>query len=393
MSSGIFDKVSPLGFGILRLPMKENLLAESAYQFIKEAIDLGVNYFDMAYTYQNGYAEKFINEAVVSKYKRENFYIATKMPLWEVRDKDDLERIFQEQLNRLGVDYIDYYLAHSVTKFNWPAVQKFDIKGFFDRKKKEGKIRHIGFSFHDTPDVLEKIIDDYEWEFCQLQLNYLDWEIRKAKNLYEIATKKGLPIVVMEPLTGGGLTRLPDECKRLMLEKHPDWSMAEWGLRFVGRLPNVAVVLSGMNASEQIAENVNTLFHDPALDDEDIHVLETIVDVLSKKRFVPCSACGYCLEQCPRQVQIPGLFQAFNEAITFDKAGTFFARWEGVLGTGPRSEACIQCGKCMSICPQKISIPQYMNLFNTLISNRSEAMGYSFTDYICKYNLEHNVEL
>lgn len=393
MSSSIFEKVSPLGFGVMRLPMKENTFERLAYQLIEEAIDLGVNYFDMGYTYQNGYAEKFINETVVQKYKREKFYIATKMPLWQVKNKSDLERIFQEQLNRLGVDYIDYYLAHMITKFSWSAMQKFDIKDFFDRKKEEGKIKHIGFSFHDTPEILEEIIDDYEWEFCQLQINYLDWEIRKAKNLYNIATNKELPIVVMEPLTGGGLTRLPDECKRLMIEKHPDWSMAEWGMRFGGRLPNVAIVLSGMNTSEQIIDNVSTLFHTPVLDDEDINVLETIVDIISKKRLVSCSACGYCLKNCPMQIQIPGLFQAFNEAITFETAGIFFARYDVVLATGPRSESCIQCGRCMSICPQKIDIPKYMSLFNTLVLNRCEAMEYSFIDYICKYNLEHDVKL
>lgn len=392
MQPDIFKNVSPLGFGIMRLPMEGNAVAKSAFKLVEEAVDLGVNYFDMGYTYQNGYAEEFIGQALVKQYKRSDFYIATKMPLWEVHSEGDLERIFQDQLTRLGVEYIDYYLAHLVTKFSWQAMEQFDIKGFFDRKRKEGRIRHLGFSFHDTPEVLSEIIDDYNWEFCQLQINFLDWKIRDAQHLYNVATDKGLPIVVMEPLTGGGLARLSDDCKTIMYEKHSDWSVASWGMRFVGRLPNVAVVLSGMNASEQITDNVKTLFNSPNLSEEDFNVLEKVVDLISDEHLVPCSTCGYCLKKCPMDIQIPGLFQAFNEAKTFG-TGLFFCRHDVILATGPRAEACIQCGKCMSICPQKIDIPKYMRFFKSMVANRSHALQYSISENMNQYVSEQETEI
>jgi len=364
------EKISPLGFGVMRLPMQCGGFPEKVYRLMDLAVASGINYFDMGYTYQNGKAEELVKEAIVKKHPRESFVIATKMPLWEVHSKFDLDRIFNEQLERLGVDYIDFYLAHLVTSSSWHAMRQFDIKGFFREKKEKGLIRHVGFSFHDTPQVLETVISDFAWDFVQLQINYLDWHIRKANELYEIAEKHNLPIMVMEPLVGGLLSNLPKEAEEKFKQVHKDWSMSSWGIRFAASLPNVAITLSGMNEISQLTDNIKTISSLEPLGEEEQKAISDVVDLFGRRKAIPCSVCGYCLEVCPKHVQIPGLLQAYNEAKLLQIEEIFWARYDSILAGGPRAEACIECHACENRCPQKISITRYMKKISKMNKDR-----------------------
>ncbi len=358
---GIEKNPSLLGFGCMRFPLKgedtKEIDEERAEEMLDYAYEHGVDYFDTAWPYHGGASEPFMGK-VLKKYPRESFHLVTKMPGWEVESAEDAERIFHEQLEKCQVDYFDYYLCHSLNKKGFETYKLPGVMEFLERMKKEGKIRHLGFSFHDTPEVLEEIINYRDWDFVQLQVNYLDWDFQDAKRQYEIVKEKGLPVIVMEPVRGGTLAELSEEAREILKEKNPEASIASWAIRYVAGLENVLVVLSGMSDMEQTKDNVKTLSDFHPLDEEEQKVLDKALNVFLEKRIIPCTECAYCMP-CPEGVDIPRVFHIYNQyAISQNKR--FFIHFYEKLEEEKRAEECISCGVCLDKCPQKIDIPARM---------------------------------
>ncbi len=351
---------SVLGLGMMRLPKaregSEDIDRAKAQEIVDYAYSHGINYFDTAYRYHAGDSELFVGEAL-KKYPRESFYLASKMPIWEANTPADVEKIFNDQLKRCQVEYFDFYLCHSQNKENFKKIREFGAYEFLSKMKEEGKIRHLGFSFHDTPDVLKEIVETYSWDFAQIQLNYLDWEMQDAKAQYEILTEHGIPVMVMEPVRGGALASLCEESDRMLKEARPEKSVASWAIRYAASLPNVQVVLSGMSNMEQLQDNISTMTDFEPLSEREREVLEQALDVYRRNHLIPCTGCRYCMD-CPFGVDIPGVFKLYNQyKISKYKEG--FLRGYRELGkSGP--ESCRACGACMRHCPQKIQIPERM---------------------------------
>lgn len=363
--------VSLLGLGCMRLPKidpnRDDIDEKEAQKIVDYAYAHGVNYYDTAYMYHGGKSEAFIGKAL-KKYPRDSYFLASKMPIWEVHQQSDLERIFQTQLQRCGVDYFDFYLFHSVNKTNFQDHLKYNTFDFLTKMKQEGRIHHIGFSFHDTPEVMESdVIDRYPWEFVQIQLNYLDWEMQNAKKQYELARSRGLQCIIMEPVRGGTLANPCEAANALFLQARPDKSIASWAIRFAASLPNVLTVLSGMSTIEQIADNVKTLTDFEPLTEQDYQVIAEAVDAYKKKDTVPCTGCRYCMD-CAFGVDIPAVFSVYNQyAIDRDKAA--FIKAYDQLGKDAQASSCTACESCMQHCPQHIVIPEKMRMIDGLAEN------------------------
>ncbi len=351
---------SVLGLGMMRLPKaregSEDIDRAKAQELVDYAYSHGINYFDTAYRYHAGDSELFAGEAL-KKYPRESFYLASKMPIWEAKTPADVERIFNDQLKRCQVEYFDFYLCHSQNKENFKKIREFGAYEFLSKMKEQGKIRYLGFSFHDTPNVLKEIVETYSWDFAQIQLNYLDWEMQDAKAQYEILTEHGIPVMVMEPVRGGALASLCEESDRMLKEARPEKSVASWAIRYAASLPNVQVVLSGMSNMEQLQDNISTMTDFEPLSEKEREVLEQALDVYRRNHLIPCTGCRYCMD-CPFGVDIPGVFKLYNQyKISKYKEG-FLQGYRELGKAGP--ESCRACGACMRHCPQKIQIPERM---------------------------------
>ncbi|MFT9055348.1 MAG: aldo/keto reductase [Ethanoligenens sp.] len=346
-------ETSLLGFGCMRLPMKDGVIdyAETE-RMLDAAWDAGVNYFDTAYVYHGGKSEGVMGP-ILKKHPRDKFYVADKMPVWLPKTPDDLDRIFNEQLERLGLDYIDFYLMHSMTTEHWADVQRLDMLRFAEKKRAEGKIKYIGFSFHDTPELFAEIVDAYDWDFAQIQYNYLDDKGQRAEELYKMLEDRGLFTVVMEPVRGGDLASLPDQAGNLLKQAAPDRSLASWALRYVGSKPGVNVILSGMSDPAQVRDNLQTFSHFDPLDKQERAVLAQAVDVLAQIPQIACTGCQYCMP-CPVGVDIPGNFDFYNSIQKFGANPGRVRRW-GMLDK--KYDACVACGACLSKCPQHLAIP------------------------------------
>lgn len=352
---------SLLGFGMMRLPVTnpktQEIDEELATKMIDEAIRGGVNYFDTAYGYHEGLSESFAGRAL-SRYPRESYYLASKMPSWMVNTPEDVERVFQEQLQKCQTEYFDFYLVHNITENKLERIESLKIHEFLMEMKRQGKIRHLGFSFHDRPEVLRETINRYEWEFAQIQLNYLDWEQQQAREQYQILTDAGLPVIVMEPLRGGALVSLCQESLQILHEANPYITPAGWGLRFVASLPNVMTILSGMSTLEQVQDNMKTLCNFQPLSETEQETLQKALDAYRKASPVPCTACRYCMD-CPCGVDIPKVLAIYNHYL-FKKASFSFLQECTILGADKLPSHCVGCGKCAKVCPQKIEIPKLM---------------------------------
>ncbi|HOV70209.1 MAG TPA: aldo/keto reductase, partial [Clostridia bacterium] len=291
--------VSLLGLGCMRLPRidpgRDDIDYEKAQEIVDYAMANGINYFDTAHMYHGGGSEVFIGKAF-EKYDRSTFCLATKMPVWMADAKKDVERIFNLQLERMKTDYIDFYLVHSVNKGNLARCKEFGVYEYLLKKKEEGIIKHLGFSFHDSPEVLEETCAAYDWDFAQLQLNYIDWVEQNAKLQYEILVKYGLPCIVMEPVRGGALASPCERANKLFLSARPDKSIASWAIRFAASLPNVLTVLSGMSNMEQIIDNVNTLNDFQPLTDDEQAIIEKAREEYRLRDAIPCTGCRYCMD-------------------------------------------------------------------------------------------------
>lgn len=359
--------ISVLGFGCMRLPKinpdKEDIDYDKAQEMIDYALAHGINYIDTAFPYHGKTSEDFVGHAL-KKYDRSSYQLATKMPIWEVNTKEDVDRIFNLQLKKLQTNYFDFYLMHALSAENFEKSCRFGVYEYLLQKKKEGVIRHLGFSFHDKPEVLEKICNTYEWDFAQIQLNYLDWEMQDAKQQYEILERHHIPCIVMEPVRGGTLASPCEASNGLFKAARPDKSVASWAVRYAATLPNVMTVLSGMSTMEQMVDNINTMTDFEPLTDADYAVIEKAVEAYKANVTVPCTGCRYCMD-CPFGVDIPKMFKLYNQyAVDKDME----AYKEAYLATPEleRATSCEACGNCETHCPQSIQIPKKMAMIREL---------------------------
>jgi len=353
--------VSLLGFGCMRLPReKEDSQAidtERARTMVEYALAHGINYFDTAYPYHGGTSETFIGEAL-SIAPRESFLLASKMPVWLVNGEEDVDRIFEEQLKKCRVAYFDNYLIHSVSRESMQRIADHHVYDVLRKKRDEGKLRHLGFSFHDSAEALKTFIDRYEFEFAQIQLNYQDWQLQDAKGQYELLAGRGLPVIVMEPVRGGSLATLTEEAAGIFREADPAASPASWALRYAASLPGVMTVLSGMSSMEQLEDNVRTFSPFRPLTEEEYGAVARALAAYRKAAPIPCTACGYCMD-CPAGVDIPRVFGIYNQYKTTGGLEQFRSH-SRALGESRLARNCVACGQCMERCPQHIRIPEEM---------------------------------
>lgn len=349
-------ETSLLGFGCMRFPVTaEGKIDEpKAQEMLDKAIAAGVNYIDTAYPYHDGESEPFVGRAL-KKYDRKSFYLATKLPVWLVKSKEDAGKYFEEQLSRLQTDYIDFYLLHALNKEQWDAMVKYGVVEYCEQLKAEGRIKYLGFSFHDAYEVFEEIINYRDWDFCQIQLNYMDTEEQAGLKGYRLAEEKGVPLVIMEPIKGGSLAVFADDITEKFRGLDAQASTASFALRWVGSLPGVKVILSGMSSMEQVEDNIHTFADFVPLSDREKAVIEEIVTLIKGRVQNGCTGCRYCMP-CPAGVNIPGNFRAWNDYHMYQNYNVVKWSWETNIGEKGQAKNCIKCGKCETHCPQKLSI-------------------------------------
>ena len=332
-------------------------------------IESGFTYFDTAYPYHGGKSEEALREAVVKRYPREAFTVTSKLPVWAIKEEADLERIFNEQLEKCGVDYFDYYWLHALNRERVEVMDRMDGWGFIARKKAEGKIRHIGFSFHDGSSLLAEILDKHpEVEYVQLQINYLDWESPaiESRVCYELCEKHGKPVIVMEPVKGGSLARVPEAVEQIFKSYDPEASNASWAIRYCASLPNVMMVLSGMSNMEQMEDNIGYMQDFQPLNEEEQAIIARATEAIRETIAIPCTACHYCSEGCPQQIAIPEYFNLYNTSQQFPEQRSNSKLYYGLVSKshGKASE-CLECGQCEAQCPQHIDIIDNLKLVAT----------------------------
>lgn len=362
-------QLSALGFGTMRLPLNPDKSIDElqTFEMTDYALAHGVNYFDTAYPYHASKSEIVIGKAL-ARHPRDSFYLADKYPGHQLAEAYDPAEIFNDQLHKCQVDYFDFYLLHNVCEMSIPTYEdpRWGIIDYFLEQKAQGKIRHFGMSSHALPENLERFLDRWgeHIEFCQIQLNFLDWTLQNAKRKYEILTERGIPVWVMEPLHGGRLCNLSEADQSRLKALRPNESIPAWAFRFLQGLPNVAMVLSGMSSMEQMKENIATYETSVPLNNTEISALMEIADGM--KNALPCTSCRYCCDGCPMGLNIPQLINAFNDARLHPTSFTVPMMLDS-LPEDKLSSACIGCGQCAQICPQKIDIPKAMSDFTELM--------------------------
>ena len=383
------NDISALGFGCMRFQRSGgSIIMSEAERELLAAIDAGVNYFDTAYIYPG--SEAALGEIFSKNNVREKIYIATKLPHYLIKSREGMERLFQEQLKRLKTDYIDYYLMHMLTDVQtWEKLKKLGVLDFLEEKKRSGAIRQIGFSYHGNADMFCKLVDAYDWDFCQIQYNYMDEHSQAGRRGLQHAHSKGLPVIIMEPLRGGKLVnRLPQKAVE-EFAKHPlQRTPAQWAFRWLWNQPEVTCVLSGMNSIEMVQENVKNASTSKVgeFTEKDEEILREVVKAINEKMKVGCTGCGYCMP-CPKKVDIPGTFSAYNKLYT---DGKFIGLKEYVMCTVLRKDStsasnCIECGKCEQHCPQHIEIRK--ELKNA--KKELEGPAYKFAKKVAKLFLKY----
>ena len=351
------NMVSALGFGCMRFPTNPDgsINEPETRRMLDRAWERGVTYYDTAYPYHNGESERVVGRWLAGK-PRDKVYLATKLPVFLIEKPEDTMRLFNEQLEKLGVSYFDYYLLHALSAERWDKLLKNGVLETVKKLKAEGKIRKLGFSFHDEFSAFERIVTANDWDFCQLQLNYMDVHDEAGLRGCELAVSRGMSVVVMEPVKGGSLANPPKEILERFHALQPDWSAPSWALRWVSELPGVAVVLSGMSAMEQVEDNLNTFDSLRPLTAEEKDAVAEASRIYRTRTAVPCTGCRYCMP-CPMGVDIPGIFRIRNNAAiygTVDAAKAAYGRME----EKSRQTSCVHCRKCVSMCPQHIEIPE-----------------------------------
>lgn len=353
-------ETSLLGFGCMRFPTTPDgkIDEAEAENMVDKAITLGVNYIDTAYPYHNGESEPLMGR-ILKKYDRSSFFLATKLPLWTVKSVEDAERIFEEQLQRLQTDYIDFYLLHAVNKERWEDMKALGVVDYCAKLKEEGKIRYYGFSFHDDYEVFDEILHYRDWDFCQIQYNYMDTREQAGDKGYALTEKLGIPLVIMEPIKGGSLANFSDDINNKFKEIDPNRSIASYALRWVGSHPNVKVILSGMSTMEQVEDNLKTFCNFVSLSQDESKKIEEIVEELQSRIPNGCTRCRYCMP-CPAGVNIPENFKIWNKYHMYRTYNHVKRSWENELKDEEKAKNCIQCGKCETLCPQKLPIRDHL---------------------------------
>lgn len=350
-------RVSLLGYGAMRFPTDENgnIDRERAKKLIDTAYAAGVNYYDTAFMYHGGKSEEFLADALAD-YPRESYFLADKMPMWMAKDAQDIDRIFEQQLSKCKTDYFDFYLVHAVNK---NVIETFEKYGAYEKlaaRKRAGRIKRLGFSFHDSVAVLEGFLDAHDWDFVQLQLNYFDWTYQQAKEQYEAVVSRGLQCVVMEPVRGGALVSLTPQADDMLCALHPEWSIPSWAIRFAASRENVLCVLSGMSDETALSDNIASLSDSNLMSAQDEAAAFKAAQMLRDAKTVPCTGCGYC-SVCPRGIAIPRLFGMYNDArISGDRY--WFDENYKKLDVESKPFNCINCGACTDRCPQHIDVPK-----------------------------------
>jgi uncharacterized protein len=362
--------VSALGFGAMRLPIQDGRInAEEARAMLSYAIDHGVNYVDTAYPYHNGESEVFVGKALKDGY-RDKVKIATKLPSWLVKETGDFDRFFDEQLARLQTDHVDFYLLHALNTGHWNNLRNLDVFAWAEAQITRGRIGHLGFSFHDKPAVFPEILDGYDWDFCQIQYNYMDIDEQASVAGLKRAAAKGIAVVVMEPLLGGRLIDPPQPIQTLWDSADHTRTPADWALQWLWHQPEISTVLSGMSTMAQTEENVASAGQSRVglLTEAELALVERVRQVYKDLAPIPCTACEYCLP-CPSGVNIPRNFGVYNTGLIYDKpesAREGYNRW---MPENQRAVNCVQCGECDPKCPQQIPISQWMPVVHEVLGN------------------------
>lgn len=363
-----------LGFGMMRLPQTQaddptKVDLPQVCQMVDAFLEKGFTYFDTAYMYHNYVSENIAKEALVKRHPRDSFKLATKLPVRLLKQKEDMERIFEEQRQKCGVEYFDYYLLHCLDTENYRTAQALDSFSFIVRKKTEGKVKNIGFSYHDSAELLDEILTAHpEIEFVQLQINYLDWDDSKvqSRKCYEVCVKHEKPVIVMEPVKGGMLASVPQEVASLFHSQAPDMSVASWAVRYAASLPNVFMVLSGMSNYEQLLDNTKYMQSFTPLNDTEMAIINKAVDTIHSSIAIQCTACRYCVEGCPKKIAIPEYFSLYNTQLQFGDASRSKGRFNDLTGKNGKPSECIACGQCESHCPQHLPIIENMQKVSAL---------------------------
>lgn len=363
----IFNNAKKLGFGLMRLPRLDpnnegSIDLEQTKQMVDTFLQRGFTYFDTAWMYCAFKSENAVKDALTSRHPRESYTLATKLHAAYIHSLDDRDAIFNTQREKTGVEYFDYYLLHDVGVEHYEIYKKYDCFAWIAEKKRQGLIKHMGFSFHDTAEVLDKILTEHpEMEFVQLQINYLDWDSEgvQSRKCYEVATKHGKPVIVMEPVKGGTLAKLPAAAEALLRQADPGASIPSWAVRFAASLPNVKMVLSGMSSTDQLLDNTGYMQDFAPLTQQEQAVIAQVVGIINASIAIPCTGCAYCTEGCPMHIAIPKYFSLYNAEMQelkekdFTSQGTYYDNLTLKFG---KASDCIACGQCESVCPQHLPI-------------------------------------
>ena len=362
------SEMKKLGFGLMRLPLKSDDQTDIDFEQLKKMVDLflerGFEYFDTAWMYHNHTSETAIRECLVKRYPRECYRLTTKLPVFMLSKREDMQKTFDTQLEKCGVEYFDNYLIHNINSGDYDKVQQFDAFGFVKSLKEQGKIRHYGFSFHDTPELLDKVLCDHpDAEFVQLQINYLDWDSEgvQSRRLWEVARRHNKPIIVMEPVKGGTLANIPEQAANVFRAADPAMSVPGWAIRFAAGLDGVEMVLSGMSDMAQLEDNTSFMQNFTPLSETELQTVKKVTALINHTGAITCTACRYCTENCPRDIPIPDYFSLYNleliENAKGDKDWTTQANYyENLARAHGKASDCIKCGRCESHCPQHLRI-------------------------------------
>ncbi len=357
-------KISSLGFGCMRLPVLGNDLSKidekKASELLSFAIDKGINYFDTAYNYHQGMSELFLGK-FLNKSLRDKVYIATKCPVWLTEEYEDFEKLLDDQLEKLKTDYIDFYLLHSLHKKTWDKVVELRVFDFLKQAKEKGKIKYIGFSFHDELPLFKEIIDSYPWDFCQIQLNYLDREYQAGLEGLWYAKDKDIDVIIMEPIKGGRLAKASDDIKKIWNESPIKRSPAQWALKYLFNMEEISIVLSGMTTMDQVVENIKVVNETTpnSLTTKESSLIERVSKLYNDRIKVGCTGCEYCLP-CPSNVAIPDIFELYNHAYIFDALEESKNSYKTYKEKNIDATKCVECGSCEEICPQNLSIIDFL---------------------------------
>ena len=367
----VIESKKKLGFGLMRLPLLNpddpaNIDVEQVKQMVDTFLERGFTYFDTAWMYHSFQSENVVKEALVDRHSRDSYTLATKLHAGFIKTKEDRDKVFEEQRRKTGVEYFDYYLLHDIGFDHYKTYTDLDCFRWLMDKKEKGLVRHIGFSYHDNAELLDKVLTEHpEFEFVQLQINYLDWESEgiQSRKCYEVAEKHHVPVIVMEPVKGGTLANVPDAVTKMFKEYHPDMSVPSWAIRFAASHENVALVLSGMSSIEQLLDNLSYMDELVPLNEEENALIRKAVEIINSTIEIPCTGCSYCTDGCPMNIAIPKYFSLYNadkqeiETKSWTPQQEYYSRLTGTFG---KASDCVACGQCEGVCPQHLPVIDYL---------------------------------